>query len=257
MSIFIQNIPLNICKFYYILFKISKGDNLVMAKILVVEDNQDYQELLQNFLENAQYKITTANDGAKALDLIRQHSFDLILLDIMLPKIDGFSFCKHIRELCNNIPIIMLTALDSEEYQMHGYELKIDDYITKPVSMELLLHKVEAVLRRTMPSVYHAPSTVLHFENITLNLKTHTVCVADSLIDFTLREFEILYELMQSPTAVVTRKSLMTKLWGYEIYGDTRIIDTHIKNIRKKLGSFDCIQTIRGVGYKLIKKEEL
>lgn len=217
-----------------------------MAKILVVEDNHDYQELLENFLESAGHEIETADDGAKALELVREHSFDLVLLDLMLPKLDGFGVCEAIRKNCN-VPVIMLTALEDEEYQMRGYLQQIDDYITKPVSMPLLLHKVEAVLRRTMQSV----SGELRFDAISLNLKTHVVRVADEPIDMTLREFDILHELMRSPGEVVTRKALIDKLWGYDFYGDTRIVDTHMKNIRKKLGDSDCIETVRGVGYKL------
>ncbi|MDE5823737.1 MAG: response regulator transcription factor [Lachnospiraceae bacterium] len=221
-----------------------------MAKILVVEDNQDYQELLQNFLENAHHEITAAADGAAALAMIDSKFYDLILLDLMLPGMDGFDVCRAIRQKCDT-PVIILTALDSESHQMRGYELQIDDYITKPVSMALLLHKVEAVLRRTMPSVSLSTSETLNYEGISLDLRTHTVCVADKQIDFTLREFEILQELMQTPGNVVTRKSLIEKLWGYDFYDDTRIVDTHMKNIRRKLGTADCIETVRGVGYKL------
>lgn len=229
-----------------------------MAKILVVEDNHDYQELLQNFLENANHIVTTANDGNKALESISNHSYDLILLDLMLPGIDGFDVCDAIRKI-SDTPVIMLTALDSEAYQIRGYKLRIDDYITKPVSMALLLQKVEAVLRRTMlpaaQSVQCTPET-LHFEKIALDLNTHTVCIADKPVDLTLREFEILRELMLTPGNVVTRRSLIEKLWGYDFsISDTRIVDTHMKNIRRKLGAADCIETVRGVGYKLKKSE--
>ena len=245
-----------------------------MAKILVVEDNSDYRELLQNFLESANYEVHTAADGIAALELInRPFFFDLVLLDLMLPKLDGFRICKAIREICDT-PVIMLTALDSEDSQLRGYHLQIDDYITKPVSMPLLLHKVEAVLRRTMlpatdatqksalqavtsateKKAFKTAITTLHFEQISLDLMAYTVCVAGVPVDFTLREFEILQELMQTPGIVVTRKALISKLWGYDFYGDSRIVDTHIKNIRKKLGAYDCIETVRGVGYKLTAK---
>lgn len=228
-----------------------------MAKILVVEDNHDYQELLQNFLESAEHEVTPAGDDVSALTLLSRHSFDLILLDIMLPGNDGFDICEKIRAQGNTTPVVMLTALDSEAYQMRGYKLRIDDYITKPVSMPLLLHKVEAILRRTIPAVARGAHDTLHFEDITLDLRTHTVHICDTDVAFTLREFEILQELMQEPGSVVTRKSLIEKLWGYDFYGDTRIVDTHMKNIRKKLGMSDCIETIRGVGYKLRKDDGL
>lgn len=230
-----------------------------MAKILVVEDNHDYQELLQNFLENANYEVTAASDGVRAAECAAAQSFDLILLDLMLPGIDGFEVCKSIREK-HDTPVIMLTALDSESCQMRGYGLCIDDYITKPVSMALLLQKVEAVLRRTMPSTLrHAQNTpgVLHFGDLSLDPETHTVSVCDAPVDFTLREFEILQELMRSPGAVVTRKTLVEKLWGYDFsIGDTRIVDTHMKNIRRKLGAADCIETVRGFGYRLKRRPD-
>lgn len=231
-----------------------------MAKILVVEDNRDYQELLQNFLENAAHVVTTAGDGTQAIELTKSYSFDLILLDLMLPSVDGFGVCAAIREICDT-PIIMLTALDSETCQLRGYELLIDDYITKPVSMTLLLQKVEAVLRRTMPLMsvktsLEKSSEVLCFGDISLNLRAHTVLVANNPVSLTLREFEILRELMQTPGTVVTRKTLIEKLWGYDFsMDDARVVDTHMKNIRQKLARSDCksdyIETVRGVGYKL------
>jgi two-component system, OmpR family, response regulator VanR len=220
-----------------------------MEQILVVEDNPDYRELLQNFLENAGYLVTTAEDGVEALVIAKKKAFDLVLLDIMLPKIDGYGVCEVIREE-SSIPIIMLTALDSEAHQVRGFDLRIDDYITKPVSMTILLHKVAAVLRRSSPSdVNH-----LIYRNITLDINSHNVSVSGNFIDFTLREFEILQELLHTPGEVVTRKKLLSKIWNYDFYGDERIVDTHIKNIRRKLGVEDCIETIRGLGYKLQKE---
>lgn len=217
-----------------------------MSKLLIVEDNSDYRELLISFLENEGYEVTAAADGETAVGLVEETAFDLIVLDLMLPKMDGYEVCCRIRKK-SDIPIIMLTALDSEMHQMRGYGLHIDDYITKPISMPLLMHKVEAVLRRTMLD----QPQVIEYRGISLNLKAHTVCVGNIPIEFTLREFEILYELMRVPGEVVTRKSLLNNLWGYGYYSDTRIIDTHIKNIRRKLAEHDCIETVRGVGYKL------
>ncbi len=220
-----------------------------MEQILVVEDNPDYKELLQNFLESAGYAVTLAEDGVEALLIAKKQVFDLILLDIMLPKIDGYGVCEVIRGE-SNIPIIMLTALDSEAYQVRGFKLCIDDYITKPVSMPILLHKVAAVLRRSTNSeVFN-----LNYRNISLNIKCHSVSISGNPVEFTLREFEILQELLRTPGEVVSRRMLLSKIWSYDFYGDERIIDTHIKNIRRKLGVEDCIETIRGVGYKLPKE---
>ncbi len=221
-----------------------------MANILVIEDNNDYRELLQNFLESENYSVRVARDGVEALTLIKECQFDLVLLDIMLPKMDGYGVCEIIRKH-STTPIIMLTALDSEAHQVRGFDLQIDDYITKPVSMRILLHKVAAVLRRTT----RTESERLVYQNITLDTKNYTVYVSGEKIDFTLREFEILQELLRNSGEVVTRKTLFSKLWDYDYYGDARILDTHIKNIRKKLGEADCIETVRGVGYKLQKKD--
>lgn len=217
-----------------------------MSKLLIVEDNADYRELLISFLENEGYEVTAVSDGGSAVTTANDTVFDLIILDIMLLGIDGYEVCRRIREK-SDVPVIMLTALDSEIHQMKGYGLHIDDYITKPISMPLLMHKVEAVLRRTMPD----QPRVVEYQVISLDIKAHTVSVDNTLIEFTLREFEILYELMKSPGEVVTRKSLLNDLWGYGYYNDTRLVDTHIKNIRRKLGDHDCIETVRGVGYKL------
>ncbi len=217
-----------------------------MSKLLIVEDNADYRELLISFLENEGYEVTAVKDGETAIVSADDTVFDLIILDLMLPGIDGYEVCRRIREK-SDTPVIMLTALDSETHQMKGYMLRIDDYVTKPVSMPLLIRKVEAVLRRTLPD----QPRVIEYRGISLDLKAHTVCVGGAPTEFTLREFEILYELIKSRGEVVTRKSLLNDLWGYGYYNDTRIVDTHIKNIRKKLGDHDCIETVRGVGYKL------
>lgn len=221
-----------------------------MANLLIVEDNEDYQELLVNFLESAGHVITAADDGEQAVKLSEKTKFDLILLDLMLPKMDGYSVCRKIRTK-QDVPVIMLTALDSEAHQIKGYDLNIDDYITKPVSMPLLVQKVNAVLRRTA----HTSGGTLSYKNIVINTDEHIVYVSGTAAEFTLREYEILCELMKNPGMVVTRKELIDRLWKYNFYGDTRIVDTHIKNIRRKLAESDPIETVRGVGYKLAKEK--
>jgi len=218
-----------------------------MNQILVVEDNEDYQELLVNFLSNAGFAVMTADDGLKAFDCMEEREFDLVILDIMLPKIDGFTLCELIRKK-SDVPIIMLTAKFSEEDQLRGYSLKVDEYISKTISMPLLISKVEAILRR---SGKVSETEALSLNGIVLDTNTHTVKVDGKDVEFTLKEFDILYELMKAGGGVVTRKSLLSKLWDYEYYEDTRIVDTHMKNIRKKLGERDCIETVRGIGYKM------
>ena len=221
-----------------------------MQKILVVEDDFDIQELLLNFLQEAGYDVTVANDGVEALSLYASDQFDLILLDIMLPKIDGFSVCELIRKQ-SQIPIIMLTALSGEEEQIRGLDLQVDDYITKPFSMPILVRKIAAVLRR---SNHQADKhSTINYQNLVLDLDSYTAIMDGNIYELTQREFEVLRELLTHQGRVMTRQNLLDKLWRYDFYGDERVVDTHIKNLRKKLG-IDFIQTIRGVGYKIDKE---
>lgn len=222
-----------------------------MQKILIVEDDIDIQELLRNFLQEVGYEISIANDGMEAISLFSTIHFDLILLDIMLPKIDGFTVCELIRKQ-SQIPIIMLTALSSEDEQIRGLDLQVDDYITKPFSMPILVRKIGAVLRRSsmIPEQEHQ---TIAYKNLVLDMDSYTAVVDGASFDLTQREFEVLRELLLNQRRVLTRQNLLDKLWKYDFYGDERVVDTHIKNLRKKLG-IDFIQTIRGVGYKIDKE---
>ena len=222
-----------------------------MQKILIVEDDIDIQELLRNFLQEVGYEISIANDGMEAISLFSTIHFDLILLDIMLPKIDGFTVCELIRKQ-SQIPIIMLTALSSEDEQIRGLDLQVDDYITKPFSMPILVRKIGAVLRRSsmIPEQEHQ---TIAYKNLVLDMDSYTAVVDGASFDLTQREFEVLWELLLNQGRVLTRQNLLDKLWKYDFYGDERVVDTHIKNLRKKLG-IDFIQTIRGVGYKIDKE---
>ena len=222
-----------------------------MQKILVVEDDFDIQELLLNFLQEAGYDVTVANDGVEAFSIYASNQFDLILLDIMLPKIDGFSVCELIRKQ-SQIPIIMLTALSGEEEQIRGLDLQVDDYITKPFSMPILVRKIAAVLRRSNHQQDDKHCTI-SYQNLVLDLDSYTAIMGENTYELTQREFEVLRELLTHQGRVMTRQNLLDKLWRYDFYGDERVVDTHIKNLRKKLG-IDFIQTIRGVGYKIDKE---
>ena len=223
-----------------------------MQKILVVEDDLDIQELLKSFLQEAGYSIVLANDGVEALSIFSDVQFDLILLDIMLPKIDGFAVCELIRKQ-SQVPIIMLTALNGEEEQIRGLDMQVDDYITKPFSMPVLIRKIAVVLRRSIISQNQEHQTVA-YKNLILDLDSYSALVNGESYELTQREFEILRELLLNQGRVLTRQILLERLWKYDFYGDERVVDTHIKNLRKKLG-IDFIQTIRGVGYKIDKEK--
>jgi two-component system response regulator VanR len=222
-----------------------------MSKILIVEDDISIQALLHDFIQEAGYDIVLAADGVEALAKYSEQAFDLILLDLMLPKIDGYGVCEVIRQK-SNVPIIMLTALDSEQNQIKGLDLQADDYITKPFSMSVLLRKIAAVLRRTARQD-ETPQT-LSYKTLILDLGAYRVYSEQGNIDLTPREFEILRELILHKGRILTRQNLLQMLWKYEFLGDERIVDTHIKNLRKKLGEADYIETIRGVGYRIDKE---
>ncbi len=224
-----------------------------MSKILIVEDDLSIQALLHDFIEEAGHSVVLAADGVEALAKYSQQPFDLILLDIMLPKIDGYSVCEVIRQR-SDVPIIMLTALDGEESQIRGLDLQADDYITKPFSMPVLLRKIAAVLRRS--SKQNDTLQTITYKDLMLDLAGYKVYVRETQIDLTPREFEILRELLMHKGRILTRQNLLQTLWRYEFYGDERIIDTHIKNLRKKLGTADYIETIRGVGYRIDKEDQ-
>ncbi|QDP99945.1 response regulator transcription factor [Lysinibacillus fusiformis] len=214
--------------------------------ILVVEDDQEIQELIRQFLMTQKYTIEVASDGLEGMKRFNTQSFDLILLDVMMPNLNGFEMAKMIRNQ-SNTPIIMLTALEEEEDQMKGFDLGIDDYITKPFSFHVLIRRVEAVLRR---SYHQNTGNQLSFNEILVDCDAYKVYVNEIEIPLTTKEFEILQLLLQNEKKVLTRELIVEKVWGYDYSGETRMIDTHIKNIRKKL-DVPCIKTVKGIGYKI------
>ena len=222
-----------------------------MQNILIVEDDMDIQELLREFLKEAGYEVTSASDGIEAMDMFAKNKYDLILLDIMLPKIDGFGVCELVRRQ-SQVPIIMLTALGGEEEQIRGLDLQVDDYITKPFSVPILIRKIAAVLRRSSQTQEEGHETIA-CRNLSLDLDNYTATVDGIAYELTQREFEVLRELLTHQGRIMTRRNLLDKLWRYDFYGDERVVDTHIKNLRKKLG-IEFIQTVRGVGYRIDKE---
>ena len=224
---------------------------ILCKEFLVVEDDFDIQELLQNFLQETGYEVDIAGDGVEALSIFIDGKYDLILLDIMLPKIDGYGVCELIRKQ-SDVPIIMLTALNGEDDQIKGLDLQVDDYITKPFSMPILIRKIAAVLRRSSQGTVESYQSIT-YGNLLLNCDGYTATMNGNTFELTQKEFEILRELLTHQGRILTRQNLLDKLWRYDFYGDERVVDTHIKNLRKKLG-IDFIQTIRGVGYKIDKE---
>lgn len=222
----------------------------MQRNILIIEDEKQIQNVLKAFLEDAGYQITLADDGMEGIAAFHRAAYDLVLLDIMMPKLDGYTVCEMIRKE-GSTPVILLTALDDEESQMKGFDLLADDYITKPFSMPLVMRRIEAVLRRTQNM--QEDSSILVYREIQLDTKNYKVFVAGSEVVLTAREFEILRLLMENKGCVFTREQLLDLIWNYSYMGDDKIINTHIKNIHKKLG-VECIETIRGVGYRIDKE---
>ena len=219
--------------------------------ILIIEDEESIQNIIKAFLEDAGYTVVLAADGLEGIEQFRANKPDLVLLDLMLPKIDGFAVCEILRKE-SHVPIIMLTALDDDDSQMKGFDALADDYITKPFSMPVVMKHIEAVLRRAEQGT-GVETNILRYKDLTLDTDSFTVLVKDESVSLTIREFEILKLLVENQGRVFTRESLLDSIWGYDYFGDEKIVNTHIKNIRKKLG-VDYIETIRGAGYKIEKE---
>ena len=214
--------------------------------ILIIEDEKAIQDVLYDLLTDAGYEVSLASDGLEGLSFFQSQSFALILLDIMMPKIDGYAVCELMRKE-SDIPIIMLTAIDEEEAQIRAFELQVDDYITKPFSLKLVLMRIEAVLRRIKEKTGN--QKILTSHGIELNVDSYEVCKNGIPVKLTQLEFELLLTFLKHKNQVLTRDNLISQVWGYDFAGDEKTVNIHIMNLRRKL-DVDCIQTIRGVGYK-------
>ncbi len=217
-------------------------------KILIIEDEQAIQKILIEPLTFEGYQVTAASDGLEGINKFHEQDFDLILLDIMLPKIDGYTVCEMIRQE-SQIPIILLTALDTEEDQIKGFDKLADDYITKPFSVKLVLKRVEALFRRTS---FDNLSGTIYYKELVLNETERRLYVSGKEVVLTRLEFEILLLFLKNRGRVFTRDDLLNLVWGYDFAGDEKGVNFHIMNLRRKLDA-DYIETVRGVGYRIAK----
>ena len=221
-----------------------------MAKLLIVDDEANIREVVREYAEFSGYEIEEAADGIEAVSLCRISDYDLIIMDIMMPKLDGFSACKEIKKE-KDIPIIMMSARGEEYDKLFGFELGIDDYVTKPFSPKELMARVNAVLNRTKASAKNDLPAVLTFGGLTIDAAGRSVSVDGHKIDLTPKEYDLLFYLVENKNIALSRDKLLQDVWGYDFFGDDRTIDTHIKNLRNNLGPYrDMIVTLRGVGYK-------
>ncbi|MCI2063245.1 MAG: response regulator transcription factor [Eubacteriaceae bacterium] len=223
-----------------------------MYRLLVVDDEAKIREVIKEYSEFNGYDVTEAEDGMTAVGLCKLNDYDLIIMDIMMPKLDGFSACKEIKKI-KDIPIIMLSARTEEYDKLFGFELGIDDYVVKPFSPKELMARVQAVLARHNSAASSAPETPeeMEFGGLVINIAGRIVTVDGEKIDLTPKEYDLLFYLVENKNIALSRDKLLSDIWGYDFFGDDRTIDTHIKNLRNALGPYrDYIVTIRGVGYK-------
>lgn len=220
-----------------------------MPKILIVDDEQKIREVIREYSEFNGYEVEEAADGMEAVSLCRLNDYDLIIMDIMMPRLDGYSACKEIKKT-KNIPVIMLSARGEEYDKLFGFELGIDDYVVKPFSPKELMARVNAVLARSSAKQEEQPE-ILKFDGLEINIPARTVTVDGKKVELTPKEYELLFYLVENKNIALSRNKLLSDIWGYDFFGDDRTIDTHIKNLRNNLGPYrDYIVTLRGVGYK-------
>ena len=207
-----------------------------MANILIVEDEKNMQDIICEYMHRGGHICFTADDGVDALMILKNNPMDLMILDFMMPHLDGFSVCKMAREM-SSLPIIMLTAKSDEVDKLKGYEYGADDYMTKPFSPKILLAKANALLRRISVTSTDTISNVLSVGKITISPAAHKVFLDGTEITLTHKEYELLYFFMSNPEQIFSREQLLNRIWGYDFEGNTRTVDTHIKTLRQKLGN--------------------
>jgi DNA-binding response OmpR family regulator len=218
-------------------------------KILVVDDEARMRKLVADFLIKSNYTVLEAGDGQEALDVFYENKdIALIVLDVMMPKLDGWDVCKEIRET-SKVPIIMLTAKSEERDELQGFELGIDEYMTKPFSPKLLVARIEAILRRTFGET--VSEEVLEAGGIVINKTAHSVTIDGTDVELSFKEFELLSFFMENQGVALSREKILNSVWNYDYFGDARTIDTHVKKLRSKMGAKgDLIKTVWGMGYK-------
>lgn len=221
-----------------------------MSKILVVDDEFRIRQIIRKYAEFEGYEVEEATDGMQAIQICRQKEFDLIIMDVMMPELDGFSACREIRKF-RDTPIIMLSARGEEYDKIHGFELGSDDYVVKPFSPKELMMRVGAVIKRSGKGGDNAQKDVFTYQGLEVDFSARTVTVDGTRVEMTPKEYDLFFYMVRNKGLALTRESLISEVWGYDFFGDERTLDTHIKLLRKSLGPYSrCIVTLRGVGYR-------
>lgn len=217
-------------------------------KLLVVDDEARIRELIKKYATFEQYDVTEAENGMQAVELCRQQDFDLIIMDVMMPDLDGFSACREIRK-ASAVPILMLSARGEEYDKLHGFELGIDDYVVKPFSPKELMMRVGAILKRS--GAKSESREVVDIGDLRVDFTARRVTLEGKSLDLSPKEYDLLFYLVRNRGIALTREKLLSEIWGYDFFGDDRTLDTHIKLLRRQLGPYaDRITTLRGVGYR-------
>ena len=221
-----------------------------MSKILVVDDEARIRQLIRKYAEFEGHTVEEAVDGMQAIEICRKNNYDLIIMDVMMPELDGFSACREIRKF-SNTPVIMLSARGEEYDKIHGFELGSDDYVVKPFSPKELMMRVNAVIKRSSGNTEEEKSDVFTFEGLTVDFSARIVTIDGTRVEMTPKEYELFFYMVKNKGIALTREKLISEVWGYDFFGDERTLDTHIKLLRKSLGEYSkCIVTLRGVGYR-------
>jgi len=224
-----------------------------MYNVLIADDNLQIVSILKEYCKKNNFNVTLAHDGEETLKKIRNNKFDIVLLDIMMPKKNGFDVCKEVRTF-SNVPIIMITARGEDFERIMGLETGADDYIVKPFSPGEVIARIHAILRRVIPNENISQEKIFSYDNLTINLSDFTVKISDENVSLTKKEIELLWLLSTNRNKVFTRENLLDSIWGYDYFGDSRTVDSHIKRLRAKLDNYEHetwnIKTIWGVGYK-------
>lgn len=221
-----------------------------MEKILVVDDEEKIRAIIRKYGEFEGYEITEAKDGMEAIRICKAQDFDVIILDIMMPELDGFSTCKEIRKT-KDIPVIMLSARGEEYDRIHGFELGIDDYVVKPFSPKELMMRVKVVINRNKSKEEKGKRDIFEAEGLLVDFTGRTVSVDGQRVDMSPKEYDLLFYMVKNRNIALEREKLITEVWGYDYYGDDRTLDTHIKLLRSSLGDYrKFLVTLRGVGYR-------
>ncbi len=220
-----------------------------MSKLLVVDDEFRIRQIIRKYAEFEGHTVEEAVDGMQAIDICRKNKYDLIIMDVMMPELDGFSACREIRKF-SSTPVIMLSARGEEYDKIHGFELGSDDYVVKPFSPKELMMRVNAVLKRS-GGAKEAENDVFTFKGLAVDFSARIVTIDGERVEMTPKEYELFFYMVKNRGLALTREKLISEVWGYDFYGDERTLDTHIKLLRKSLGDYSkCIVTLRGVGYR-------